>query len=210
MRPSKAHGFVAWLFDLYIVSFLIGGLTALTLSISDTTGDMRMALGVFGAAFFLTIAYHLALSRRTIWRSPGEQVAGRFVDGETKLWLNPYSRTRWPLFAVMLLVTILAGNTWDGIGRGSEMTLTKVALDVAALIILTIGLVAVGQGRAWWMLAIALYPVLLAITALRSSEELSLPAAALTGLVVFFAVIASLAVVTAGIYSRHRGQATAV
>ncbi len=204
MRESKAHGFVAWLFDFYIANFAIGAVAALTLAATDGTGDLRMALVILGLSLLASVVYHVGASARLRWLSPGERIAGRFVATDGKVWRNPYRRTRWPLFAIMLVVTILAGNTWDGIGRGAELSAGKVLLDAIALAILTVGMMAVGRGDAIGMLAPALYAALLSVTVLRSgSEEVSaVPREARVGLTLVYGALV-LPCVLAGVAYRR-------
>jgi hypothetical protein len=209
MRESKPHGFVAWLFDVYIISFALGAVVAVALAVAGQTGTMAIALVFLGFTLALSLVYHLGFARRVLARSPGELIAGRFIRQNAKVWLNPYSRTRLPLFATMLVVTVLAGNTWDGIGRGSELSLGKVVLELVALVVLVVGLTQVGQGRAWWMLAPAGYATLLVVTALSSGAEVAVPSGVLSGVAVFFAFIALLSVVMGLIYARLREEATA-
>ena len=204
MRSSKPHGFVAWIFDFYVVSFAVGACVALTLAVMQRPGTLPVALTILCVALAASVVYHAISARRTHWLSPGERIAGRFRNADEKIWLNPYRRTRWPLFAIMLLVTILAGNTWDGIGRGAHLPLAKVAADIVALAVLVVGLMAVGRGNSWGMLAPAAYCLLVAGTALTSAPA-NLPRGAVLGVAAFVAFLALLCFIAAIAY---RGKTT--
>jgi hypothetical protein len=100
----------------------------------------------------------------------------------------------------MLLVTMLAANTWDGVSRGSQLLPGKVLMDALALMVLTIGMISTGRGRAWAMLVPAAYVALQLITALREMDRL--PPAARTGVNAFFGFVVLLCVIAAVTYSR--------
>lgn len=173
MRASKPHGFVACLFDIYVTSFFIGAVPALWIALRSSVG--RPAFAIVGAAvsILIPIVYHSIIAARVAWRSPGEMIAGRFLREGAKVWLNPYRRTRWPLFATMLLVAVVAGDTWAAIGLDENLPVKKVILTVVALGVLMVGMVAVGQGKPSWMMAPTGYLALVTFPSVRalSSES---------------------------------------
>ena len=164
MRESRPHGFAAWLFDLYIASYFVGGAVALLLALLGERGSGAWALLYLAVVLLGTTIYHRAISRRVTLLSPGERVAGRYYDagrGE-KVWRNPYKVSRFPLFVFMLMIAALAGNTWDSIPRGESLVASVVLVRMAVLAILAASLVLVGRGKVWGMAGIAFYAAMLA------------------------------------------------
>lgn len=202
MRASKRHPFVAWLFDLYVFSYFIGGTVALFLALTGRPGTMLIAACTFLAALITSLVYHTAFASRVALLSPGERIAGRFPSEEDKIWLNPYSRTRWPLFICLLIPAIIAGNSWDGIGRGTSFVLAEVLLQLMVLTILALSMVLVGQGRPWAIIVVVAYTSYLAVASLLTPNDL--PDFAVTSMAAFFGLISLMVLVVGLIFIRLR------
>ena len=178
MRPSKPHGFIAWLFDCYSLSILLATLAALLLSLLGRPGDLTLGLSLFGVSLLVSTAYHRLFASRTFRLSPGEMIGGRFVRDDTKVWLNPYSKTRWPAFAVLLATVIIAGNTWDSIFDGATVALGLVLGRAVVVLAIVYCLVLVGRGRPGAFFPISIYWFVMAVGSLGlatdAAEALSL------------------------------------
>ncbi len=198
MRPSKPHGFIAWLCDLYVLAIALGAVLALGLALLGRPGSMTVALGLFAASLLVSILYHLVLAKRVSHLSPGELIAGRFFVDGGKVWLNPYSKTRWPVFLVAITTIVIVSNTWDAISAGVELPILVVLGRTAMAFAVVYCVVLAGRGRPRALIAVALYWVLVAGGAFTTATE----AAEAISLVLFFAVPGIAALLTAFFYSR--------
>jgi hypothetical protein len=116
--------------------------------------------------------YHKRLANRLTILTPGELMAGRFLVSGGKQWLSPFSKTRIPLFLLILLTIVMAGNTWDGIANGAAFGIVQVVgrSVVAGFVIFC--LVAAGRGHASGMIGAGLYWLALAATVPRSLGDI--------------------------------------
>jgi hypothetical protein len=172
MRASRPHGFVAWLFDIYVFMIGLGALAGIWLAVTRRPGDLVLGLVLGVVGFAGSLSYHLWGAKRVSFLSPGEQMAGRFSSAEGKSWLNPYAKTRIPVFVVMLMTIVLAGNSWDGIAdEGTTFTLGLVLGRTALLGAIVYALVQVGRGRAKILVLLAGYWLLLALGSPASAPD---------------------------------------
>lgn len=114
MRESKPHGFVAWLFDFYALAACFGTLGALLAFAGHRpVGEIKVLIVVLVSTLVVPAIYHLILAKRSTYLTPGEQIAGKWCLNSGKTWLNPYIKTRVPIFLILLFASALAGNTYD-------------------------------------------------------------------------------------------------
>lgn len=64
MTAGRPHGFVAWLFDFYFLSFFGGAVVALFLAIQGRPGSLRLALSLAAAFLIVSLVYHLVAAKR--------------------------------------------------------------------------------------------------------------------------------------------------
>lgn len=104
-----------------------------------------VALASFGVSFL----YHVFLSKKTLWLSPGEQLAGRVIRSGEKQWVNPYGCNRWALFLVILVTISTAGNAWNWMLGGTIPSFHRTFGTVIQITLLSLGAVWMGKGRLW-------------------------------------------------------------
>jgi len=144
---ERNHPFVAGVFDFYSATLLFGAVLAGVTAVRPDPIGGEGVLALLGLSLPGSIFYHLLFAKRMARRSPGEILVGtRLVDG-SKRWSNPYRANRFFLFAVSLLILVIVGNAWDGLGDGVIYTPGVVLVRSLVLFGFVTGLAAVGNGR---------------------------------------------------------------
>lgn len=164
MKPGRPHGFVAWIFDFYFLSYAGGALVALLLALVGRPGTISLALSLVGAILVASLGYHLLAAKRLKFVSPGEGVAGRALLDGKKEWVTYYDRSRWPLFGLALIAVVVSGNAWDGIGEGKLYTFRSVLFQAVVLAGLAASVVAAAKGRPVGLLGVSAYFLLMAFS----------------------------------------------
>lgn len=148
---SKPHPFIAGVFDFYILSTLINTVLALISSISGKTYSSDIAtigfIVLFVICLLTVILYHRKVTKRVLWLSPGEQMAGRTIADGEKVWINPYYCNRWALFIIMMISVIIMGNEWDGISSGYTYPIGTAIGKSISLTLQAYGLMLMGRGK---------------------------------------------------------------
>ena len=198
---SRPHPVVAGVFDFYTASLVLGAALATVTTLTSEPLSVLFALAAVGVSLLGSILYHAAVARWIGWRSPGEAFAGKTILEGRKEWVNPYRSNRFVLFFVSLLIVAVAGNAWDGLSEGAVFTVWNVVARVLTCSVCIGGLVAVGSGRAWGVVLVAAYLLLIGATASRD------PRVGNTLLLVFasLAVVYLVVVLIQSIIARRRG-----
>jgi len=148
------------------------------------------------------LVYHLAVSGRVRWLSPGELMTGRCVQDGKKQWANPYDRNRWALFLIQMITLVVAGNSWDGIGDGVIYPLRTAVSRSIFLGLLVYGIVKVGQGALSWVGMIAFYFVIMAVRSMVTALPADIPEAIRGLMALGFMGLAAFAVAVGLAYER--------
>lgn len=129
---SSPHPFVAWFFDLWLLS----GVAALV----PVKAPERLTVIVIVAWLAVlagSLRYHLHWAERTRFLTFGEFVAGRAFAAGRKTWSNPYPCSRVPLYLVigmLLLVRTVRETPNEG-----EPFIRAAGMAVAVVSLLLVG-----------------------------------------------------------------------
>jgi hypothetical protein len=153
MRRSAPHRVLAWFFDVILFSAIATNVTITFPGSSSPTSLLELVLSfAFFIAFLgIPIAYHRYWSDRVTFLTPGERFAGRWVVDGRKVWLNPYTKSRVFLFAIVawtLFVNLPNASTAAG-----DSQIERIGSGVVVVACL----VALGQGYSWAALGAAAY-----------------------------------------------------
>ncbi|MBB6218001.1 hypothetical protein HNQ80_004138 [Anaerosolibacter carboniphilus] len=153
IHNSKPHPFYAGVCDWYIVATIYAAIIALIESVKGSSlfesalTTFIMAITTNILIIVLVIFYHKIISKRVLWLSPGEKIAGKFIISGEKVWKNPYSLNRWGLFFFSILTLIVLGNNFDGISNGYQYTLARLIGMYISTFLQIMGLILIGQGQ---------------------------------------------------------------
>jgi hypothetical protein len=111
MTKHTLVGFMAWLFDAYILECLTAPVR-IQLSASTNPLNIIGLLALLGI-FIGSVWYHVAGKKKTRWISPGEYMIGTLSTSEGKIRINPWPITRLALF-------LLIGYNLTQTARGYE------------------------------------------------------------------------------------------
>lgn len=162
VKLSKPHPFYAGVCDFYISATIIAGIIALLESMSKKSifgSDMVHLLIQFlilnVSIIVLVIIYHSVISKKVLWLSLGEKIAGKFIYDNKKVWRNPYKVNRWGLFLQCIIALIILGNSFDSISSGQVYTSAMLTGKFIGFFIKIYCLVMIGQGKLKALLAFA-------------------------------------------------------
>lgn len=193
-HPAKPHPIISGIVDFYTLAILLGTIVALVSAVLQRPLRTSLLLLLLCGSTLLTATYHLSISRRVLWLSPGELFVGRRVVQTHKECVNPMHANRAAFFIVGIVCLVLMGNSWDGLSQGQVYPIGTVLLRGMLLAVSLSGIIAAGRGVPWAGLLTALY---FAISALQhanhSPREVS----------VFFAIVAVLVTCTMYAYSKR-------
>ncbi|HYN87106.1 MAG TPA: hypothetical protein VER55_01185 [Ardenticatenaceae bacterium] len=206
MVQSRIYPIIAGIYDYIFFSFVIGAVAGLTSYFLSRPISLSMTILLIASPLALSVLYHLLLARRVTWLSPGELTVGRVLYQNEKAWVNPYERNRWALFLVILIVLLLAGNTWDILSFSSMFQyvfgLWVIIPRVFWLILLSYGVISMGRGRLRGTVLVSVYYIrsirqLLALRAAPIDQEY---------VTTFTAGFVALAIVTALVGLAYHGM----
>ncbi|WBW96263.1 hypothetical protein [Oceanirhabdus sp. W0125-5] len=154
LKSSKAHPFYAGVCDFYIIATVIAGIIALIESIQNKTilGSNviikpLLYLILIVVCIGLVTIYHSVISKKVLWLSLGEKIAGKFIVDNKKEWRNPYNINRWGLFFHCIITLIILGNSFDAASSGYLYTIPSLIGKFLGLFIKIYCLVMIGQGK---------------------------------------------------------------
>ncbi|MBN2800236.1 MAG: hypothetical protein JXX28_13940 [Deltaproteobacteria bacterium] len=160
-RVAARHQVLAALYDLWLAPTLMMIPIAFGLSVTGMSQATRgedpilglVALGIilmYLIGSVVVIGYHVVFSKRAGFATPGEQMAGAWMDGEVKRWRSPFTVSRWFLFLVVFLWLYWPGNAFDGILEYSSSPGKVVGVSVRVLA-MTYSAIAIARGRFGWL-----------------------------------------------------------
>lgn len=153
-RSSKSHSFYAGVCDFYISATLFAGVIAIIESIINRTFLAtevvnRLVFFLISTALIITlvIIYHSIISKKVLWLSYGEKIAGKFIINNKKEWVNPYNVNRWGLFCHCIITLIILGNSFNAISSVYQYPIPALIGKFIRLFIQFYSLVMIGQGK---------------------------------------------------------------
>jgi len=188
-EESKPHGIVAGIVNFGIVYSIYLGLLSLI--------NTFMGEEIVGKDFFykqngiilliltllIVVVYGIVLADKVGFVTWGERVAGRKLIGTRKVWVNPYSKSRGLLFAVLLMNILIIANYFGGVP--TVYTSINYIREVITLIFHIVLLVNIGQGKIHFMIAlIVLYLMSLISTFMISPDNIKYVAASVFGVLI--------------------------
>ncbi|MFK7801372.1 MAG: hypothetical protein AB8G95_07060 [Anaerolineae bacterium] len=176
LKKSWFYPVIAGIYDVYIFAFYYGAILALYALLQKQNISVIAALTLATLPFIVSAIYHIFISRRTFWRSPGEIIVGRQIRNEEKIWTNPYGWNRWALFLMLIFTVAFAGNAWDKFGLDLDIPylLPEIFSKVLALTITAYSVIQVGKGRIWIGLILVIQSILGSISQ-RNESVLGIP-----------------------------------
>jgi len=151
----RKYTFSAAIADFYISAFIIGGIFAFFAVLKQTPNPSFIPfLELFCVISFIVIYYSL-FRKKVSFLSPGEMMLGAIITGGEKQWFNPYGITQIPLYLVMAIVLIGAGNTWDHISNADYLATLKLNIVIGRYFLIgfvLLCMVMVGRGNPHWLL----------------------------------------------------------
>lgn len=147
MQNRRGYVLLAGIADVYFSALCLGLPAAFFVATEQKPLPLGVVILFVPVTIISSVVYHLRFASRTTWLSPGERMHGRIVAEGVKQWTNPWRTNRWALFALNLLALILISNTWDGLAEGRPSTVGQVIAMSLLVLLVALGLVALGQGR---------------------------------------------------------------
>lgn len=195
MYPKKLYSFLAGVSNFYFLSFLLGAVIALVMTLFETTVGMGVLLMPI-LCLIVVILYHLQFAKRVPWRSPGELLVGQVLKEGVKEWTNPYGRNRWALFTVLLFTVVIASNTWDKLGEGKIYSLTEISARTVLVATLYFALVRIGMGKLKFALIPIAFSIFMLFVSLTNIKTIDVQ---FSNFMVIFSIVSILAYVTVSI-----------
>jgi|GEM_PF-3104464 len=209
MAKGRRYTIGAAFADFYILGIVIGAVAALMVAFARRPVPLGTSFLILALNILAAIIYHAAISAKTQFRSPGELMMGRKIVERRKEWTNPYGRNRSIMFIVAFVALILAANSWDSVSDESlytTLTLPRVILRMLPLLILIVGLLRFGSGRASGGYLVAFYFLMMAIATWTNSIE-----SPMAGFLINFGVIMLAISIAAALLSRfYYGRGTSL
>lgn len=203
MASTRGFLLLSGVADFYFLALGIGVVAALDVAVTGRPIPTAAAFAIPLLALVGAVAYHVRVAKRTPWLSPGEQMHGRRVADGAKHWTNPWERNRWALFAANFVALVLLGNTWDGLAEGTLVTMPQVVVKTLYVVLVALGLIALGRGLTLGVLG----PVLLYVVhlvAFRQVARQAIDPEPLAALTLVPAGLGLLHVLIVGIYAYLR------
>lgn len=147
---SKSHPIIAGICDFYIIGVIMAAFLAIVGSITRVyllEENILLMLGFVLISFILVVLYHSVISKKLLWLSPGELIAGRKIIDNNKEWINPYYCNRFWLFFIIIISVIILGNEFDGISKGIFYLFPQLIGRVIKVSLQVYGLVLIGKGN---------------------------------------------------------------
>ncbi|WP_066505578.1 hypothetical protein [Abyssisolibacter fermentans] len=147
LMRSKSHSLIAGIFDFYVLGTVLNIVIALISSILeiyiyDCISLISIVL-LFLVSILGIVLYYAIFSKKILWLSPGEKMAGRRIIESKKEWINPYRCNRWALFTIMIISIIIIGNE-----LGENIYPIQTVISKTLSITLQIyGLILLGKGK---------------------------------------------------------------
>jgi hypothetical protein len=177
MNRSWPYVLLAGICDFYFLSFVSNFVAAFYSASSGGAVSWIINLTTILIPIIGTVIYHSMFASKFDMLSPGELIAGRTLDGTTKVWRNPFGRNRWALFIVVEFTLLMVGNAWDPLYDGSLWTMQATFSAAIRVTLVSVGLVLMATGRLWGALIPILYYGLGAIRAYQPADEMAISAA---------------------------------
>jgi tetratricopeptide (TPR) repeat protein len=104
LREVKRQQFAAAFFDFFIVNSVFQALMGIIYAVgSYKLSGLMNFIGTL-LVFLLVLSYHLFVTWEIHFRSPGEYITGCRIIENKKRWISVFSRSRWFLFIVLLIL----------------------------------------------------------------------------------------------------------
>jgi len=167
------YPFIAGVFDLFFAGILINTLLAIYGSLTQSALHLLLSIFTLPLTFIIIFVYYWFITPQTKTLTPGEMIVGRKIifddtlDFDEKFgfyckrWTNPYGANRWALFLLTYVVLAVGESSWDALSAGYIYSLGTVASKSLLLLLLSYGVVGVGQGRVKSTWFVIIYFVLL-------------------------------------------------
>jgi hypothetical protein len=210
MRNRRGYALLAGGADFYFLALCLGAIGAFYVATAGRPLPLGAVFVVPLVALISSVAYHVTFARRTRWLSPGERMHGRIIADGAKHWTNPWRRNRWAMFSLNRLALVLLGNTWDGLAEGRPANVVQAIVSALYVLLVALGLVALGQGRAGGALGVGLLYLALTGATLYAAPMSADPQAVRQFSLVFVALgLLHLLVVAQYVRARRRAQTAA-
>ncbi len=203
MLNPRGYVFLAAIADFYFVSLAAGAVAAQYVAATRRPLPLGIAIVSTVVAFISSPVYHLRFARRTSWLSPGERMHGRVVVDGVKQWTNPWLTNRWAMFSLNLLALVLLGNAWDGLVEGRPTDLIQSVLSALYVLLVAVGLVALGQGQSGGAIGPALL-YFVSAAAIFSAAPASAAPQSVRGIALVFVALGLLHILVIVLYDRTR------
>ncbi len=188
-EESKPHGIIAGIANFVIVySIYLGLLSLLNTFMGEEIVHKNFFItpnGIILLAITLVVVlfYGIVLSDTVGFITLGEKIAGRKFVGTRKVWVNPYSKSRGWLFAVLFINILMISNYFGGVGTVYEPV--NYIREVIILVFHIMLLVKIGQGKNVFMIAlIVLYLISLMSAMFVLPDNLKYVAATVLGVLI--------------------------
>ena len=136
----------------------------------------------------IVMFYSVVLADKVGFITWGESVAGRKLISTRKVWVNPYSKSRGLLFAVLLMNILIIANYFGGVP--TVYTPINYMREVITLIFHIVLLVKIGQGKIHFMIAlIVLYLISLLSAVVMLPDNIKYVAASVLGVLILLHII---------------------
>jgi hypothetical protein len=171
----RRYGWLAAGFDVLVGNIVLGFALALSTAVRKQAAPLEslwiglpvLAVGV--------VAYHLWIADRIDFLSPGERLAGRAHALRGKIWHTAYDRSRWPLFAVVVVSLAMAPHAWHRLWTGAVLSTTEVLVGLVVVVLLVSGALSACGGSREAIVWLCVYHLLVGAMKYRAWGGLGQP-----------------------------------
>jgi MFS family permease len=206
MIQRRRYAVLAGIADILFYAVIAGAIFALIGAFVKYSYRPVHSVYIAGVLIFALIVYHLLISRKVQWLSPGELTAGRFIHQDKKMWLNPYHRNRWALYSLQIITLIVVGSSWYKLFNGHTYPLLLVVGLIAVLSIVMYGVSIIGSGSLRGILPIFFYYLLLAGLVIVGKKFYGILESTWIPLLILFLNLAACIGVAAWFYSKDHEE----
>jgi len=191
---SIGYSIYAGICDLYIIASLLTGIIASIEIVlnkpnlaSNVTTRLEMTLISAPLIITLVIIYHSIISKKVLWLSFGEKIAGKFIIDNKKKWRNPYNENRWRLFFLCIIILIILGYSFNIISSVYQYRIPVLVGKFIRLAVQIYSCVMIGQGK----LKASLVFIALHIISILYGVVVKIP----LGIITFFVILLLLEII---------------
>lgn len=115
LQLAKKHPVLAVFFDLHIVGSLFPVLLVLSITLVPEFWMLILVVVIGICLSFYVFMYPRFPSFRATFCTPGECMAGCFLENSSRVWYSPFTQSRWLLFLTLFILLLYPRNAFDSV-----------------------------------------------------------------------------------------------